>query len=127
MTNLSIYGVVKYSKVGQAVEAAFSVFNTLGLSYDEAEDAASILIDQFYVENLAEKYLTPKRWRPLYAGVVKNNSIVRVRPNTFKGSLGKYNNRVGLVVNQKAGRGQIQFFLGNTTHWFSLEDLEYFL
>lgn len=127
MESLSVYGITPESKAGKGIEAIFSVLNTLGYNVEEAEDIASVFLQQFSVEGLPDRFLDEQRWRPLYAGVVKDGYIVRVKPDLFSGNLSMYNKRVGKIINQKAGRGQIQFFLGNFDHWFSLEDLEYYL
>lgn len=127
MDSLRVYGIDPKSKAAQGVEAMFSVLSSFGFNKEESEDIASIFLQQFSVEGLPERFLDSVRWRPLYAGVVKNGYIVRVKPNLFSGNLVRYNGRVGRIINQKAGRGQVQFFLGNFDHWFSLEDLEYFL
>ena len=94
MNSLRVYGIDPKSKAAQGVEAMFSVLSSFGFNKEESEDIASIFLQQFSVEGLPEKYLDGVRWRPLYAGVVKNGYIVRVKPNLFSGNLVRYNGRV---------------------------------
>lgn len=125
--HLEDYGISLESSTGKATLAMLAVLNSMDLTADDAADIARVLLDIATNPQDQGQSFLEERWHPLYAGVVKDEHIVRVTPHRFSGVLSKYNNRVGIIINQKVGRGQVRFFYGGTPHWFSLEDLQYYM